>query len=151
MEPGGRNQWQPVAARARKPRNQAKTVAVDCDRLPETFHGKEGVDRSSPSEAFPKVPANRHFGVVYRKNTRTHFGHIGGRRDASRRLPTSSDTTSGPGTTAPIEEIPAKEAVTDVWRTRKLTPESVQAARLQRSSSPDGRTAHSRDCIAVAA
>ena len=29
-------------------------------------------------------------------------------------------------------------------------PESVQAARLQRSSSPDGRTAHSRDYIAVA-
>jgi hypothetical protein len=33
---------------------QAKTVAVGCDRLPETFHGKEGVDGSSPSEGFSK-------------------------------------------------------------------------------------------------
>jgi hypothetical protein len=38
----------------RQPRNQAKTVAVDCDRLPEMFHGKEGVDGSSPSEGFEK-------------------------------------------------------------------------------------------------
>jgi len=50
------NLWQ--IAQARKPRNQAKTVAVDCDRAPEKFHGKEGVDGSSPSEDFPKRPAN---------------------------------------------------------------------------------------------
>jgi hypothetical protein len=56
--------WSPVVAtsgnpsqiaQARKPRDQAKTVAVDCDRLPETFHGKEGVDGSSPSEGSAKA------------------------------------------------------------------------------------------------
>ena len=31
-------------ASARKPRNQAETVAVGCDRLPEGAHGKEGVN-----------------------------------------------------------------------------------------------------------
>jgi hypothetical protein len=38
---------------------------VGCDRLPEPFHGKEGVDGSSPSEGFHKVPANWHFAVVW--------------------------------------------------------------------------------------
>jgi hypothetical protein len=43
MEPSGRNQWQPVANAGRqKPRKQAKTVAVGCDRLRATFQGKEG-------------------------------------------------------------------------------------------------------------
>ena len=65
MEPGGRNQW----------------------------HGKEGVDGSSPSEGLPKVPANRHFVVVCPLNTRTHSGHICGTRDALRRLASSSDTS----------------------------------------------------------
>jgi hypothetical protein len=50
--------WSPVVATggnqrqigsARKWRKQAKTVAAGCHRLPETFHGKEGVDGSSPS------------------------------------------------------------------------------------------------------
>jgi len=57
--------WSPVVAtsgnlsqipRARKPRNHAKTVAVDCDRLPEKFHGKEGVSGSSPEEGFTEAP-----------------------------------------------------------------------------------------------
>jgi hypothetical protein len=61
---------------------QAKTVAVGCDRLPIGAHGKEGVDGSSPSEGFPKVPANRHFVVVCSLNTRTHSGHIFGTGDA---------------------------------------------------------------------
>ena len=53
MEPRGCNQWLLVAnRRALKPPKQAKTVAVVCDQLPETFHGKEGVDGSSPSEGF---------------------------------------------------------------------------------------------------
>jgi hypothetical protein len=47
------NLWQ--IAQAQKPRNQAKTVAVDCDRAPEKFHGKEGVDGSSPSEGSAKA------------------------------------------------------------------------------------------------
>ena len=29
---------------------RAKTVAVGCDPLPESFHGKEGVSGSSPEE-----------------------------------------------------------------------------------------------------
>ena len=48
------NQWQ--MARPRRPLEQAKTVAVGCDRLPESFHGKEGVDDSSPSEGSAKAP-----------------------------------------------------------------------------------------------
>ena len=30
-------------------------------QLVEHLHGKEGVDGSSPSEGFEKMPANRHF------------------------------------------------------------------------------------------
>ena len=53
--------WSPVVAtggnrsQMRKPqerRKHAKTIAVGCDPLPEKFHGKEGVDGSSPSEGF---------------------------------------------------------------------------------------------------
>src|SRR5687767_5765872 len=40
----------------RKWLRQPKTVAVGCDRLPEAFHGKEGVDGSSPSEGSTKAP-----------------------------------------------------------------------------------------------
>src|SRR5262249_15778728 len=50
------------------------------------LHGKEGVDGSSPSEGFTKVPANRHFVVACSLNVRTHSGHICGMRDARRRL-----------------------------------------------------------------
>ena len=51
MEPSGGNQWQPVAnGPSRKPRKQAKTVAVGCDQSPPNLDGKEGVDGSSPSE-----------------------------------------------------------------------------------------------------
>ncbi len=38
------------------------------------------------------MPGNRHFIVVCRWNTRTHFGHICGTRDAARRLATPLDT-----------------------------------------------------------
>src|SRR6266508_260821 len=61
--------WSPVVATggnqrqidyARKRGKQAKSVAVDCHRLPATFHGKEGVSGSSPEEGswFREVPAN---------------------------------------------------------------------------------------------
>jgi hypothetical protein len=50
----GGNEWQ--MDRDAQPLKQAKTVAVGCDRLPESFHGKEGVDGSSPSEGFRKGP-----------------------------------------------------------------------------------------------
>jgi hypothetical protein len=44
----GGNRWQ---MRRRQDRlRYAKTVAVGCDQLPAAFHGKEGVDGSSPSE-----------------------------------------------------------------------------------------------------
>jgi len=48
----GGNHWQ--ITQRQKPQKQAKTVAVDCHRLPATFHGKEEVDGSSPSEGFKK-------------------------------------------------------------------------------------------------
>jgi hypothetical protein len=55
MEPRGRNRWQAVAnTQPEKRHEQARTVAAGCVRLPETFHGKEGVDGSSPSEGFEK-------------------------------------------------------------------------------------------------
>jgi hypothetical protein len=37
-----------------KPQEQAKSVATGCDRLRAKFHGKEGVDGSSPSGALQK-------------------------------------------------------------------------------------------------
>jgi hypothetical protein len=55
----GGNQWQ--MDRDAQPLKQAKTVAVGCDRLPESFHGKEGVDGSSPSEGSTKAPQIRPF------------------------------------------------------------------------------------------
>jgi hypothetical protein len=60
--------WSPVVAtggnqqqigRPSKPQKQAKSVATGCHRLPETFHGKDGVDGSSPSEGSAKAPQNR--------------------------------------------------------------------------------------------
>jgi hypothetical protein len=48
----GRSRWQ--MERPRKRLGQAQTVAVGCDRLPERFHGKEGVDGSSPSEGLAR-------------------------------------------------------------------------------------------------
>jgi hypothetical protein len=58
----GGNRWQMECQQ--KPRNQAKTVAVDCDRLPEMFHGKEGVGGSSPPEGSAKVPQIGRFSVA---------------------------------------------------------------------------------------
>ena len=46
------NRWQ--MGRPQERLTQAKTVAADCDRLRETFHGKEGVCGSSPQEGFKK-------------------------------------------------------------------------------------------------
>src|SRR5436309_9924026 len=50
------NRWQ--VGRPRKRRKQAKSVATGCHRLRATFHGKEGVDGSSPSEGSAKAPQN---------------------------------------------------------------------------------------------
>jgi hypothetical protein len=44
MEPRGCNQWQSTANRlsAEAAKKEAKSVAIGCHRLLETFHGKEG-------------------------------------------------------------------------------------------------------------
>jgi hypothetical protein len=68
------NLWQ--IAQAREPRNQAKTVAVDCGRAPEKFHGKEGVDGSSPSEGLKYLQIN-YFCCLHRRDAGE--GHGGGR------------------------------------------------------------------------
>ena len=84
-----------ISGVAFRPICRKNCVASDraCTRVtPQNFHGKEGVDGSSPLEGLPKVPVNRHFVVVCFKNTRTHSGHIFGTRDAQRRLASSSDT-----------------------------------------------------------
>ena len=58
MEPSWRNRWQPGASGSQPKAAQiGETVAVGCHRLPETFHGKEGVDGSSPSEGFARFAA----------------------------------------------------------------------------------------------
>ena len=48
----GGNRWQ--MRRPRKRLKEPKTLAVGCDRLPESFHGKEGVDGSSPQRALQR-------------------------------------------------------------------------------------------------
>src|SRR5258705_6860421 len=53
MEPRGCNSWQ-SAANDQKP----KTVAEVCDHLPESFHGKEGVDFLAPQREV-ESPRNR--------------------------------------------------------------------------------------------
>jgi hypothetical protein len=100
----GGNQSQ-MRRRRQRPR-YAKTVAVGCNRLPIGAHGKEGVDGSSPSEGFSKVPANRHFVVVCVLNTRTHSGHICGTRDVLRRFATSADTVLANGSDELTQQTP---------------------------------------------
>ena len=56
----GGNQWQ--MRPTRMSRNQAKTVAAGCHRLPGAAHGKEGVSGSSPEEGSAKAPHVRAYG-----------------------------------------------------------------------------------------
>jgi hypothetical protein len=58
----GGNQWQ--IGSALKPLEQAKTVAVGCDRLREKFHGKEGVSGSSPEEGSAKPVLSAGFALL---------------------------------------------------------------------------------------
>jgi hypothetical protein len=54
--PAGATRGKSVAnAQPQKRRKQAKSVAVGWARLPETFHGKEGVSGSSPEEGSKDV------------------------------------------------------------------------------------------------
>src|SRR6266540_106787 len=46
----------------------AQTSKIRCQRLPEKFMARRGVDGSSPSKGFAKAPANRDFVVVCSKN-----------------------------------------------------------------------------------
>jgi hypothetical protein len=48
----GGNRWQIGSAQTRP--KQAKSDATGCHRLRASFHGKEGVDGSSPSEGLKK-------------------------------------------------------------------------------------------------
>src|SRR6266511_6358281 len=66
--------WSPAGAtsgnqrqmgRTRKPRKQAKSVAVGCHRLPRPQNGKEEVDGSSPSEGSAKSLLVRAFAYVF--------------------------------------------------------------------------------------
>src|SRR5438874_12237267 len=52
---------QPQTDRARRRRKQAKSVATVCHQWPEKFHGKEGVDGSSPSEGSANAPQKEVF------------------------------------------------------------------------------------------
>ena len=65
----GGNQRQIDATR--KPRKQVESVATGCHQLPETFHGKEGVDGSSPSEGFHKKASKWGFFVASISRLRT--------------------------------------------------------------------------------
>jgi hypothetical protein len=74
MEPSGRNRWQPVAnATAPKRLNEAKTVAVGCDRLPEWFHGKQGVSRGLPPVAGGPLPVKEGVDVLLGSTVRGYF------------------------------------------------------------------------------
>src|SRR5438067_2454850 len=75
--------WSPVVANSgnrqqigesRKTQKQAKTVAAGCDWLRKTFHGKEGVDGSSPSEGSAKGPQRRLF---FTSDLRVHHRAVG--------------------------------------------------------------------------
>ena len=99
------NGWQ--MARPRKPLKQAKSVAVGCHRLSRASNGKEGVDGSSPSEGFDKMPANGHFVVVCPNNTRVRGGYIPGTRDALRSRATSGGTVHQMGVDEFVDEVPA--------------------------------------------
>ena len=50
----GGTQWQ--IRSARNPPKQAESVAVGCERLPEKFHGKQGVCRGLPPVAGGPLP-----------------------------------------------------------------------------------------------
>ena len=90
------NRWQMGASRKRL--RKAKTVAVGCHRLPEEFHGKEGVDGSSPSEACTKalqmgilvLPAMAKF-RRFAGTRRVHFGTGGHSRARAASRGTAKD------------------------------------------------------------
>src|SRR5438094_7229724 len=72
-----------LATHAEGPICTTNVLANDraCTRIPpRNFHGKEGVDGSSPSEGFPKTPANLLFRLS-RRQTPVTRRHARGRSD----------------------------------------------------------------------
>jgi hypothetical protein len=55
------NRWQ--MGSAENGSDKPNSFALGCDQLPESFHGKEGVDGSSPSEGSAKAPHIAAFSV----------------------------------------------------------------------------------------
>ena len=112
-----------------------KYVASDraCTRVTlQNFHGKEGVDGSSPSEGLINVPANWHITVVCPLNTRTQNGHIRGTRDAARPFATPADTLSQVRSRAHHRGSTCLEAITRCLNRRgrdPLSPERGSAGR----------------------
>jgi hypothetical protein len=77
MEPRGCSRWQPVADRiGTEAAKTAKTVAVGCDQLPESFQGKKGVGDSSPPEGSAKSPANWTVAAPWRTARRSAAGEL---------------------------------------------------------------------------
>src|SRR5215210_6688380 len=87
----GGTQWQ--IRSARNPPKQAESVAVGCERLPEKFHGKEGVSGSSPEEGSAKSPHKRLFVSDQLAGSRT-WGRYGALYGASRSKTPSSQAAS---------------------------------------------------------
>jgi hypothetical protein len=57
MEPRGCNRWQSTANRlSTETAKTSQSVATGCHRLPETFHGKQGVCRGLPPVAGGPLP-----------------------------------------------------------------------------------------------
>jgi hypothetical protein len=74
--------WSPVVATGRnrsqleQPRklpNQAKTVAVGCDQLPQGAHGKQGVCRGLPPVAGGPLPVKEGVDVLLGSTVRGYF------------------------------------------------------------------------------
>ena len=74
--------WSPVVAtrgnqrqidRHSKPQRQAKSVATGCHRLPETFHGKQGLCRGLPPVVGGPLPAKEEVDVLGDSLVRDYF------------------------------------------------------------------------------
>ena len=74
--------WSPVVATggnqrqigpALKPRKQAKSAATGCHRLPEKFHGKQGVCGGLPPVAGGPLPEKEGVEVLFGSTVRGYF------------------------------------------------------------------------------
>jgi hypothetical protein len=127
--PRGCKRWQSSANRG--PAEAAETSENRCDRchpLPEKFHGKEGVDGSSPSEGLQKLPGNGHLVLPVMARfglSRVRDGYIFGLAGIcghGRRLPTQHWACRQTRPRAPISESPCKESFNVACVGATLTP-----------------------------